>query len=79
MGRNFQEGYENMRLIDLNGKEREVESATLILHDTVDAVNGGTVSEEFVEIVIVGKQSTWTEWWSLAEFQDNNPDVILEA
>jgi hypothetical protein len=68
-----------MKLIDLNGKERNVESARVILHDVSDAVNGGSVSEEFVEVVIEGKQSTWTEWWSLAEFQDNNPDVILEV
>ena len=68
-----------MRLIDLNGKERNVESAKIILHDATDSINGGGISEEFVEVEIVGKQSTWTEWWSLAEFQDNNPDVILEA
>ena len=66
-----------MRLIDLNGKEREVESATIILHDAVDSQSGEGISEEFVEVVIVGKQSTWTEWWSYAEFQDNNPDVEL--
>ena len=68
-----------MNLIDLNGKKREVESAKIILHDAADAVNGGSVSEEFVEVVIVGKQSTWTEWWSFIEFKENNPDVILEA
>ena len=77
MDRNLQEGHENMKLIDLNGKEREVESAHVILHDVADAVSGGVVSEEYVEVVIVGKQSTWTEWWSLAEFQDNNPEVEL--
>ncbi|MHA1949611.1 MAG: hypothetical protein ACW99G_08005 [Candidatus Thorarchaeota archaeon] len=67
-----------MKLINLNGKEKEVESARIVLHDVTDAIGDGVVSEEYVEVVIVGKQSSWTEWWALAEFQDNNPDVVLE-
>lgn len=66
-----------MKLINLNGKEKEVESYKVILHDAVDAQSGEGISEEFVEVVIVGKQSTWTEWWSLAEFKDNNPEVEI--
>jgi hypothetical protein len=68
-----------MKLIDLNGKEKEVESYKLFLHDVQDAVSGGSITEQYVEVEVVGKQSTWTEWWSLAEFKDNNPDVILEV
>ena len=68
-----------MKVVDLNGKEREVASVEVILHDVSDAVNGGTVSAEYVEVEVVGKQSTWTEWWALEEFEENNPDFELEA
>ena len=68
-----------MRVIDLNGKERKIESIKVILHDVTDAIGEGVVSEEYVEVEVVGKQSTWTEWWSLAEFKDNNPDFDLEV
>lgn len=67
-----------MKLIDLNGKERKVKSASLIAHDVPD-IEGNMVKEPFVEVVIKGKQSTWTEWWPFADFEELNPDVTLEG
>ena len=67
-----------MKLIDINGKKRNVKSASVILHDTPD-VAGNMVKEPYVEVVIEGKQSTWTEWWPLADFEEYNPGVNLEG
>jgi hypothetical protein len=65
-----------MRVIDINGKEREVKSLTRIMHDT-PTLDGGIVKEPYVEVVIEGKQSTWTEWWGLKEFEELNPEIIV--
>jgi hypothetical protein len=65
-----------MKLVDLNGKERKVKSATLITHDVPD-IEGNTVKEPFVEVIIKGKQSTWTEWWPFDDFQEMNPEVEI--
>jgi hypothetical protein len=63
-----------MRVIDLNGKERDVLTIYKMYQDIPDAVNGGTVKEPFIEVVIEGKQSTWVEWWPLSDFKENNPN-----
>lgn len=63
-----------MKVIDLNGVEREVESVYKIYHDAIDAVSGEPIQEPFVEVTIKGKQSTWVEWWPLADFKEKNPN-----
>ena len=63
-----------MRVIDLNGKERDVLTIYKMYQDITDAVNGDIVKEPFIEVVIEGKQSTWVEWWPLADFKENNPN-----
>lgn len=68
-----------MKITDINGKKRKVEYARKILHDSVDAVTGLQIKEPFVEVVIIGKQNTWTEWYPLEEFLDYNPDFKLEG
>lgn len=68
-----------MRVIDLNGKKKKIDSIKVIQHDVSDAVNGGSVLVEYVEVEVVGKQSNWTEWWLLKEFKHNNPNFDLEA
>ena len=65
-----------MKLVDLNGKKRTVKSAIVITHDTVD-IMGNDVKEPFVEVVIKGKNRSWTEWWPLADFEEKNPGVTI--
>ena len=67
-----------MKVIDINGKERNVKSLTRITHDT-PTLEGGVVKEPYVEVVIEGKQSTWKEWWALGDFSTKNPDIVLEG
>lgn len=63
-----------MRLVDLNGKTKKIKSAKVILHDSVDAVSGDSISEEFLEVIIEGKNSNWKEWWAMKDFLKNNPN-----
>ena len=63
-----------IKVIDLNGKERIVKSLHKIFHDSVDVVTGEPVKEPFVEVIIEGNQSTWTEWWPLDDFKEKNPN-----
>ena len=67
-----------MKVMGLNGKKKKIDSIKIIQHESPD-ITGGTVMEEYVEVEVIGKQSTWTEWWLLSEFMDNNPDFELEA
>lgn len=67
-----------MKVIDLNGKKKTVKTAVIITHDVPD-IEGNLVKEPYVEVVIEGKQSTWTEWWPLADFEEKNPNIHLEG
>ena len=63
------------KVIDLNGKERILKSAKKIVHLVQDVVNEGEEIEQyFLEVVIIGKNSEWKEWWILDEFLEMNPD-----
>jgi len=68
-----------MKIVDINGKKRNVKSIKKISHNVVDAKSGLEIKEPFVEVVIAGKQSTWTEWYPLDEFLDFNPNYNLEG
>ena len=63
-----------MKIIDLNGKEREVSSIKKINHDAIDSITGEKVPETFVEVMIVGHNSNWPEWWPLEDFKELNPN-----
>lgn len=66
-----------MKIIDENGKEREAISVKKISHPIPDAINGGTVEEEFIEAIIRGKHRTWTEFYHLPKFKQLNPEIEL--
>ena len=67
-----------MRIIDTNGKEREVLSLKRITHQIPDAVGGGiAVASEYIEVVIKGNFRSWTNWYPLEEFRANNPKVQI--
>ena len=63
-----------MKVIDINGKEREVKYTKKIHHNVVDATSAVTVEEVFVEVLILGHNNTWLEWWPFDEFKRFNPD-----
>lgn len=62
------------KVIDLNGKERILKSAKRIMHLVDDVVNDEKIEQSFLEVVILGKNSEWKEWWILDEFLEMNPD-----
>ena len=68
-----------MKIIDINGKEREAVLIKRITHQIPDAVKGGiAATKEYVEVVIVGKTGRkWTEWYPLEKFVVMNPALVI--
>lgn len=66
-----------MIIKDENGKERKAVSIKKITHKISDAVNGGTVDEEFAEVVIDGNRGQWKEWYHLPKFKQLNPSIEI--
>jgi hypothetical protein len=61
-------------VVDINGKERNIESIKRMTHNVMDK-DGNPISTEYVEVVIKGHMRNWTEWWPLVEFVKTNPTV----
>ena len=59
-----------MKIVDINGKEREALSVKQITQQIPDAVNGGiATTKEYIEVVIIGKTGRiWTEWYPFEKF-----------
>ena len=68
-----------MKVIDINGEEREVLSIKRMVQQIPDAVNGGiATTKEYIEVVIIGKTGrTWTEWYPFEQFVVLNPDLVI--
>lgn len=67
-----------MKIIDINGKEREIVSIKRIVNQVSDAVHKGQyINAEYVEVAIKGKHMTWKAWYPLTDFIDRNPDVVI--
>jgi len=68
-----------MKVIDINGKEREVQSIKRITFPIRNAITGDTFSNrEYVEVVIVGKSGrVWKEFYPLEDFERLNPNVVI--
>ena len=68
-----------MKIIDINGKEREALSAKRIAHQIPDAVKGGiAATKEYIEVVIQGKTGRiWVEWYPFERFAVMNPDLVI--
>ena len=70
-----------MKIIDINGVEREVISAKRIQHKVKDAISGTDVIEDYIEVEIIGvnTERTWKEWYNLQIFKKYNPEVNVDA
>jgi len=67
-----------MKIIDPNGKEREVEDLKIVVHDNMDAITGEVAEQiEYVELTIIGNHREWINWYRLDEFRKLNPDVEI--
>ena len=68
-----------MKIIDINGKERNVQSIKRITQQISDAVKGGiATTREYIEVVIVGKSGrVWKEWYPFERFVVLNPDMVI--
>jgi len=66
-----------MIIIDGNKREKDAISLKVITHEVRDAINKGVIPTRFVEAVIKGRHrpETWVEWYPLAQFRENNPDI----
>jgi len=68
-----------MKIIDINGKEREIASIKRITQQIPDAINGGiAATKEYIEVVIIGKTRTWIEWYPLEDFEKSNPSIKVK-
>ena len=67
-----------IKIIDINKKVRKARSIKRIKHAVTDAINGGTIVEDWVEVVMIGKNSEWTEWYPLKQFKEYNPNIVLK-
>ena len=70
-----------MKIIDINGKEREAKSVVVIKHEITDVVNNKTKIEEFVEVMIKRRfrKKLEKEWYPLEEFKKLNPKLKLKV
>ena len=66
------------KIIDINGKKKNVLYAKKILNAAYDSINNVTIDEEFVEAMVMGKNSNWIVWYPLADFEEKNPNFVLE-
>lgn len=67
-----------MKIIDINGKEREAIALKRVSQQIPDALHGGiAATAEYVEAEIQGRMRVWTEWYPLKEFQGRNPTIPL--
>jgi hypothetical protein len=64
-----------MTIIDLEGKVREIKSIKKIVHKIKNVISGELIDVEFAEVVIVGKEREWIQWYPLIEFKKLNPKV----
>ena len=71
-----------IKIIDINGNEREVKNITKVEHARYSSLDGEDYKEvdnvPYVEVIIVGKSGReWIEWYSLEDFKKKNPEVEI--
>lgn len=64
-----------MKIIDTDGKEREIKSIKTIIHQIKDVISGKLINEKFVEVMIIGENREWIQFYPLTEFKKFNPKV----
>jgi len=66
-----------MKIIDINGTEKEATSIKRMTNEVPDKINGGFVEEDYVEANIKGKVREWVEWYPIKTFQKLNPSIKI--
>lgn len=75
-----------MKIIDMNGKEREIidESIKIIDHEIPaigpHAKEGEMMIVKYVQVLIkphFESRTPWQEWYPLDKFKEKNPNVVL--
>ena len=66
-----------MIIKDLTGKEREITDIKKIKHKHRDVINNVDIIQDFVEVMIKGKNLKWKMFYPLQPFMEMNPNVSL--
>lgn len=67
-----------MKIIDINGKKREVAHVKQVTQLIPDS-KGGFVPHVYVEAIMVGRCGrTWKEWYPIKAFKVMNPTVKVK-
>ena len=67
-----------MKIVDTEGKEREVDILGIVTHDNMNAVTGEVAEQiEYVEVNVIGNHREWKNWYPLDEFRKLNPHVDI--
>ena len=67
----------NQQILDINGKERTIMRARVVKHKRLDAVLG-EVFVRYIEVLIVGKEKKWIEWYPFKDFMEQNPGCKID-
>ena len=73
-----------MKIIDINGKEREIISIKIIDHEVPvvgpNAKEGEMMTVKYIQVLIkphFESRTPWLEWYPLDKFKEMNPEVII--
>lgn len=67
-----------MKIIDTEGKEREVDILGIVTHDNMNAISGEVAEQvEYVEVNVKGNHREWKNWYPLDEFRKLNPHADI--
>jgi len=65
-----------INIIDTDNKVRVINSIKKIIH-TVKDKDGKEISTDYVEVMVVGKEREWVQYYLLVEFLKLNPGVEI--
>ena len=65
------------QIIDINGRERIIQYARVVKHTRMDLVNG-EITVRYIEVLIMGKQRKWKEWYPFTDFMEANPRCKID-
>ena len=75
-----------MKIVDINGKEREiVKDSLIVIEHKVPAIGpyakpGDMIKKKFVQVLIkphFDSRTPWNEWYPIKEFKKMNPKVKI--
>jgi len=65
-----------LNIIDTDNKPRVVRTIKKIKHLIKD-INGNEILTDFVEVMVVGKEREWIQYYPLEDFKKLNPNVSI--